>query len=269
VNDLGASMAGEGADAGPAADVVSEIVAAGGAAISDTTDVAAIDGGEGVVSAALAAFGRLDIVVNTAGIIRWAGPPEVDAENLQRHLDVHLLGSFHTVRAAWPHFAAQAYGRVVMTTSGGVFGLGNNTGYAAAKGAVIGLMRSLAVAGEPSGIKVNAVAPAAMTRMAGRGSEEQASQLDPALVAPMAAYLAHEDCPVTGEIYAAGAGRFARIFLATTPGSVPTAAPTIESVADTWAEINAESGYAVPKDLMAWSAGFLAEAEAGDAFRKL
>jgi len=257
VNDLGSSMTGEGSDVSPAESVTSEIVAAGGAAVSDSHDVSTVDGGEKVVSHALSAFGRIDVVINNAGIIQWAGPPEVDATNIQRHLDVHVMGSFNTVRAAWPHLESQGYGRLVMTTSSGIFGLPNNTGYAAAKGGVIGLTRSLAVAGAWGGIKVNAIAPAAMTRMAGGGTDEMAQQMDPALVAPMAAYLAHEECPVSGEIYAAGAGRFSRIFIAMTPGNVRAGTPTIESVAAQWPQINAEPDYVVPSDLMSWSASFL------------
>src|SRR5207237_2804781 len=112
----------------------------------------------------------------------------------------------HTKRGAWPVMVAQQYGRIVMTTSSGMFGLPNNTSYAAAKGAVVGLARSLATAGADHGIKVNLIAPGALTRMAGPGSAP--AEMSPDLVAPMAAFLAHEDCPVTGEIYAAGFGRF-------------------------------------------------------------
>jgi NAD(P)-dependent dehydrogenase (short-subunit alcohol dehydrogenase family) len=145
-----------------------------------------------------------------------------------------------------------------MTTSSGVFGLPNNTSYAAAKGGVIGLTRSLAVAGKKHGIKANAIAPAAMTRMAGDVPEAVAQRMDPDLVAPMAAYLAHEDCPVTGEIYAAGAGRFSRIVLASTPGYVhDQLLPTVEDVAANWSAINDETDYTVPANLMAWSADFM------------
>ena len=157
-------------------------------------------------------FGRVDILVNNAGIVRWAGFPEADADNLDRHLAVHVGGSFNTTRAAWPHMVERGYGRIVMTGSTGMFGLPNNLSYAAAKGAVVGLARSLATAGAAHGIKVNVIAPAAFTRMAGRGPD--IPEMAPELVAPMAAFLAHEDCPVTGEIYTAGAGRFARIFIA-------------------------------------------------------
>ncbi len=210
-----------------------------------------------MVDAAVGRFGRIDVLINNAGIIRWAGLPAVDEDNLTRHLAVHTVGSFNTALAAWPHMTAQGYGRIVMTTSSGVFGLPNNTSYATAKAAVIGLTRSLAVAGAKHGILVNLIAPAAMTRMAGGAGGAPA--MDAESVAPMAAYLAHEDCPVTGEIYAAGAGRFARIFVATTPGYVhPGADATVEDVAANWATINDEAGYLVPADLMSWSTTFLA-----------
>jgi hypothetical protein len=113
----------------------------------------------------------------------------------------------------------------------------------------------LSTAGVPHGIKVNAIAPAAYTRMAGPGAAAPAMSAD--RVAPMAAFLAHEDCPVSGEIYAAGFGRFARIFIASTDGYVhPTEEPTIEDVAQNWATINDETGSYVPADLDAWSAAF-------------
>jgi len=265
INDLGGSMEGAGADAQPARDVAAEIVAAGGAAIADSSDIATVAGGQAVVDTAIEQFGRVDIVVNNAGIIRWAGFPEADADNLERHLAVHLGGSFNTTRAAWPHMVEQGYGRIVMTTSTGMFGLPNNLSYAAAKAAVIGLTRSLAVAGAEHGIKINLIAPAAYTRMAGDPTSEPDSpgaapaQLSPDLVAPMVGFLAHKDCDVSGEIYAAGAGRLARIFIASTEGYLhPDPDLTIEDVARNWAAINDEAGYYVPADLGGWSAHFMA-----------
>ena len=223
VNDLGGSMEGVGADAEPASTVAAEIVAAGGVAIADTSDVATTAGAEALVDAAVEQFGRLDILVNNAGIIRWAGFPEADADNLARHLAVHVGGSFNTTRAAWPHMVEQGYGRIVMTTSTGMFGLPDNLSYATAKAAVIGLTRSLTTAGAAHGIKVNLIAPAAMTRMAGRPPPDSTT-MSPDLVAPMVAFLAHEACPVSGEIYTAGAGRFARIFIAVDRGLTSTQA---------------------------------------------
>ena len=259
VNDLGGSMEGVGADAEPASTVAAEILATGGVAIADNSDVATPAGAQALVDSAIAQFGRLDIVINNAGIVRWAGFPEADADNLASHLAVHVTGSFNTTRAAWPHMFQQEYGRVVMTTSAGMFGLPNNVSYAAAKGAVIGLTRSLTTAGAAHGIKVNLIAPAAVTRMAGKSADDTGSpQMSPDLVAPMAAFLAHEDCPVSGEIYAAGAGRFARIFIASTQGYVHAGSePTIENVAENWATINDETGYYVPTDLPDWSAAFM------------
>lgn len=255
VNDLGSSMEGEGVDAGPASAVAAEIAAAGGIAIADKSDVATEPGAHALVDAAVEQFGRIDILVNNAGIIRWAGFPEADADNLDRHLAVHVNGSFNTTRAAWPHMVEQHYGRVVMTTSAGLFGLPTNLSYATAKGAVIGMTRSLSTAGARRGIKLNLIAPAAGTRMGGEGMEGMA----PELVAPMVAFLAHEDCPVNGEIYAAGAGRFARIFIAQSPGYLhPAGEPTVEDVAEHWANINDETGYHVPAGLIDWSTSFMA-----------
>jgi NAD(P)-dependent dehydrogenase (short-subunit alcohol dehydrogenase family) len=257
VNDLGGSIEGEGADTTPADDAVAEIVAAGGDAIADAHDVSDVAGANALVERALERFGRVDVLVNNAGIMRWAGMPEVDAESLDRHLAVHVGGSFNATRAAWPYMAAQGYGRIVMTTSSGVFGLPNNTAYATAKGGVIGLARSLAVAGRKCGIKVNCIAPGAMTRMAGPAPSD-APEMAPERVAPMVAFLAHDDCPVTGEIYAAGFGRFARVFVATTEGWIGDPGATVEDVAAHWDAINDEAGYSVPADLRSWSAHFTA-----------
>lgn len=257
VNDLGSSMEGSGSDEGPALSVAREITDAGGAAIADTSDVSDPAGAGSLVTAAVGTYGRVDILINNAGIIRWAGPPDVDEENLHAHLAVHAEGTFNTVRAAWPHMAGRRYGRIVNTTSTGIFGLANNTSYATAKAAVIGLTRSLAVAGARVGIRANLVAPAASTRMAGPSGGQA---LDPRLVAPLACYLAHEECPVTGEIYAAGAGRFARVFIGVTQGWVRQN-PTVEDIAGNWDAIGDESGYSVPAALMDWSSRFLAHLE--------
>jgi len=256
VNDLGGSMDGVGSDPGPASTVATEIVDAGGYALADGRDVSTAAGAQALIEATVERYGRVDILINNAGIIRWAAMPEVDAENLASHLAVHVAGSFNTTRAAWPFMLERRYGRIVMTTSAGVFGLENNTSYATAKGGVIGLARSLAIAGARHGISVNCVAPAAVTRMAGAVADSP--PMSPDLVAPLVAFLAHEDCPVTGEIYAAGAGRFARIFVAETQGYVQTEnPPTVEDVADHWSAINDERGYTIPTDLNAWSAAFL------------
>jgi NAD(P)-dependent dehydrogenase (short-subunit alcohol dehydrogenase family) len=267
VNDLGGAMDGVGADSGVATSVAGEIVTAGGAAIANGDDVADAGGAQALIDAAVEQFGRLDVLINNAGIIRWAGFPQADAENLASHLAVHVAGSFNTTRAAWPHMVEKGYGRIVMTTSSGVFGLPENLSYATAKGAVIGLTRSLTLAGAAHGIKINLIAPAAVTRMAGAaagkadptGGGAGSTETSPDLVAPMVAFLAHESCPVSGEIYSAGFGRFARIFIASTEGYVHgTPHPTIEDVAAHWATINDARGYYIPPDLMSWSSTFMA-----------
>jgi NAD(P)-dependent dehydrogenase (short-subunit alcohol dehydrogenase family) len=150
-----------------------------------------------------------------------------------------------------------------MTTSSGIFGLPKNLSYATAKGGVIGLTRSIATMSAAHGIKVNLIAPAAMTRMAGPGADpdDTTSPMAPGQVAPLVAFLAHEACPVNGEMYTAGAGRFARIFIASTPGYV-AAEPTIEDVAEHWDEINDVEGYVIPRDLPDWSTSFLAHLQA-------
>ena len=255
VNDLGGSMDGAGADAGVAAVVAAEIERSGGEAVADASDVSTPDGGRSLIDVAVERFGRIDILVNNAGIIRWAGFPEADEDNLQRHLAVHTVGSFLTARAAWPHFTEQQYGRIVMTTSSGVFGLPTNISYATAKGGVIGLTRSLATAGYKQGIRVNLIAPAAVTRMAGDGG---AAEMTPDQVAPLVAYLAHESCPVNGEMYAAGAGRFARMYLASTPGYVHPGEASLEDVAAHWDAINDVTDSYIPRDLLQWSRTFLA-----------
>ena len=175
---------------------------------------------------------------------------------------MHVLGSFNTTRAAWPRMVEQGYGRIVMTTSSGMFGLPTNLAYATAKAGVIGLTRSLATAGAHHGIKINVIAPAAMTRMAGREpvDEPGAAPMAPDLVAPMVAFLAHERCP--GERRGVrGRRRPLRPHLHRPDRGVPRrrpARPTVEDVAQHWAEINDERGYSVPADLMGWSAAFLA-----------
>ncbi len=214
VNDLGGDKLGFGADEGPAHGVVEEIAAAGGTAVADTANIGTEEGARGLIDHAVTEFGGIDIVVNNAGISVFAGPLEVDYANYERTMAVHVAGSLFTTVAAWPHFVEQGYGRVVMTTSTGVFGLPDNLTYATAKGAVIGMARSMTVAAGDSDIRINILSPAAMTRRGDQKSSISATAaqqaalayMDPAWVSPMMAYLAHEDCQARGEIYGAGGG---------------------------------------------------------------
>ena len=269
VNDVGGTKEGEGSDAGPASEVAEQIRAAGGTAVADTGDVGREEGCHALVATAIREFGRIDIVVNNAGISRFATFPDADAENLERTLDVHVRGTWHTTRAAWPHMVRQGYGRVVTTTSTGMFGLADNLAYATAKGALIGFTRSLAVEAASHGILVNCIAPNAVTRPSTSAAKPnittapqdpaRAQAMQAGLVSPMVAYLAHEDCPVNGEILVAGGHRFARWFLGVTPGyqSASEGAPTVEEIAGHWAEINDQDGYYVPENLHGWASRFL------------
>lgn len=263
VNDLGGSTSGSGSDVGPATAVADEIVAAGGVAVGNAADVSTEDGAAGIIAAAIATYGRVDIVVNNAGIVRWAEMPDVDVAALQHTLDVHLIGSFNVTRAAWPHMVEQGYGRVIMTTSTGMLGLPGNLAYAAAKAGLVGMTRNMRLTGAKHGININLLAPVAYTRMGGAsGSDPDPADapptMAPGLVSPIVAYLCHERCDVSGEIFAAGGGRFSRIFIAATEGYVQTDRdPTPEDVAANWATINDEAGYYVPADLPAWATEYL------------
>lgn len=245
VNDVGSSLAGSGTDGDPATAVVEEIRAAGGNAIASAADVGDPDAAASIVDAAVAAFGRVDVVLANAGILAPDGVPELTVDALERHLRVHVVGSYNVVRAAWPRLVAQGYGRVVLTSSVGFFGGPRLLAYSTAKGGVVSLARSLALAGAEHGIAVNVVAPAADTRMIGDPELRAYSNIPPQAegaargperAVPMVALLAHERCPVNGEMLVTGLGRYSRIVLAETPGIV---APELdaEGLLARWPEV--------------------------------
>jgi NAD(P)-dependent dehydrogenase (short-subunit alcohol dehydrogenase family) len=268
VNDVGGSAGGVGHDKGPADEVAAQIRADGGTAVANYGDVSTVEGGRSVVDTAVGEFGRIDILVNNAGNMVWAGLPEATIETIEAHWAVHVRGSFNTCYAAWPYLVKQNYGRVVLTTSVGIFGLSDNLGYATAKASLIGMAKSMTVGRGDRNITINCIAPNAMTRLGVHPGDEAARArqqpsaplLDPALVAPMAAYLSHESCDVSGEVYVAGAGRFSRLFVGSTAGYLhpDPARATVDDVAANWAAINDETGYYVPGTLMDWAGQFLA-----------
>jgi NAD(P)-dependent dehydrogenase (short-subunit alcohol dehydrogenase family) len=250
VNDFGTTMDGGGSDTTLAEAVSREINNDGGVSVADASDISTIVGATQLVDTTLAAFGQIDIVVNNAGIIRFVDFDSDDVDNLHRHLAVHIDGSYNVTKAAWPHLVAAGYGRVVNTTSTGVFGLANLVSYGAAKGGVIGLSKALADAGKNQGIKVNALAPLARTRMAsGDPSLGPPPDLPPEEASAVMAYLAHESCPVSGEIYLAGGGYAARIFLGEVDGYKQRGLSP-EDVRDNWAEINDTSTFRIPADTL-------------------
>jgi len=264
VNDLGSpTMGGQDHDPGPADAVVSAIRASGGTAVANSDSVATRGGAEAMVAQALAEFGRLDIVVNNAGIIRNRTFLNIGPDELEPVLDVHVKGAFFVARPAYEHMKQQGYGRIVNTSSGsGLFGSFGQSAYAAAKAAIMGFTKTLAIEGARYGIKVNAVAPGALTRMTGDvlGDDSPAAaqmglagadleaRMGPHQVAPVVAYLAHRSCTISGETLSAAGGRVGRVFVASTPG-IHDRDLDVESVADHIDEIMAETGYVVPRDV--------------------
>src|SRR3954447_17165003 len=248
VNDLGGSVSGEGEGSqGPAHTVAKEIEDAGGVAVADTNSVATPEGGEAVVQTALDAFGRVDIVINNAGILRDKTFHNMTAEFVDPVIDVHLRGAFWVTKPAWIKMREQGYGRIVNTASNsGILGNFGQANYGAAKMGLVGFTRVLAAEGAKYNIKTNAIAPVARTRMTEDILGSMVERLDPRLVSPLVAWLAHEDCPVTGEIYSAAGGRIARMFIGLTPGWYSPDL-TIEDVRDHWDEIRDEKGYTVPR----------------------
>jgi NAD(P)-dependent dehydrogenase (short-subunit alcohol dehydrogenase family) len=246
VNDVGGSVNGEGGSKGPADATAREIVDLGGIAVADVHSVATPEGGEAIVQTALDTFGQIDIVINNAGILRDKTFQNMTPELLEPVLDVHLKGAFYVTRPAWVKMREQRYGRVLCTTSNsGILGNFGQSNYGAAKMGLVGFTRVLAAEGARYNIKVNAIAPVARTRMTEDLFGTMADNLDPALVSPIAAWLVHEDCPVTGEVYSAAGGRIARFFTGLTPGYYNPKL-TVEDVRDQFAAIRDEKGYTVP-----------------------
>ncbi|MET7769988.1 SDR family NAD(P)-dependent oxidoreductase [Nocardia sp. NPDC005366] len=255
VGDLGARTDGSGVDGDdPAADVVSEINAAGGKAVASTGDVSTDEGADALVDAAVSSFGKLDAVINNAGIVRTAPFDEVPYEEYQRHLDVHYFGTLRVCRAAWPHLLESDAPRIVNTISQAMLGNPGMSHYGGSKGAVFGLTRNLALAGLDKGIKVNAIAPGAGTRMAEAAAETLSPEimeymrtsLLPEHVAPVAAYLVHPSCEVTGEVFNVAGGIVNRLALVNTVG-IHDPRLSIETVAERFEQIMAITPEAAPQ----------------------
>lgn len=257
VNDLGGSVDGTGSSSSAAQLVVDEIKAAGGEAVADTNSVATPEGGRAIVQTAIDAFDRVDIVINNAGILRDKAFHNMDPDLLNPVLDVHLKGAFYVTQPAFVKMREQGFGRIISTSSAaGVFGNFGQTNYGAAKMGLVGFTRVLAVEGARFNIKANAIAPLALTRMTEDILGGLKDKLDPGLVSPLVAFLAHEDCPVSGQLFSVGGGRVAQVFLGETNGYYnPALSP--EDVQDNWEKITDRDGYAVPNNLGEETALFL------------
>jgi NAD(P)-dependent dehydrogenase (short-subunit alcohol dehydrogenase family) len=257
VNDLGVGPDGRGILRSNAEQVVDEIRAAGGEAVADTHSVADEAGAREIVQTALDTWGRLDILVNNAGIAHIAHFDEISSTDIRKVIDVHLMGTVWMCRAAWSVMLDAGYGRIVNTTSGGMFGQENLSIYGTAKGGIFGLTRSLAIEGAAHGIKVNALGPAASTTAMHHLNEacafntmmEEHFPVD--LVSPAAAYLAHEECEVSGAYLEVGGGNVAMRVFGINAGFHDVALTT-EAVRDNLATIVDKSTTAIIPDF--WEA---------------
>jgi len=249
VNDVGAPADGTSEGRRPAQCVADEINDVGGTALADTRSVSEPGGAAAMVQAAVDSFGRIDIVVNNAGILRDKSFLGMTPELLDPVLDVHLKGSIHVTRAAWAHFREQGYGRVILTSSAaGLFGNPGQANYASAKSSLIGLMNVLVPEGRKYNINTNVISPVAETQMTSHVIGRLAGLVGPELVSPVVGYLVHESCEVTGHIYSVGGGRVARVFVGLTRGWGQPGQPfDIEDVRNHLAEIENLTGFTIPK----------------------
>jgi NAD(P)-dependent dehydrogenase (short-subunit alcohol dehydrogenase family) len=250
VNDLGGALDGTGASTGPAAEVVELIAKNGGEAVANAGNVATPEGAEEIIQTARDAFGRIDIVVNNAGILRDKSFGKMTVEEFDSVLAVHVRGSFLVSRAAFPHMKEQRYGRIVNTSSpAGLFGSFGQANYSTAKMGLVGLTKTLGIEGARAGIKANAIAPIAWTRMTeALLPAEFEERFTPDRVSPLVAFLAHESCETSGEVFSVGAGHIARVFVAEGPGW-RTDDLSIEAIRDNWDAILTEQPYVQPISL--------------------
>ncbi|HEY5889659.1 MAG TPA: SDR family NAD(P)-dependent oxidoreductase [Acidimicrobiia bacterium] len=249
VNDLGGSVDGSGSSHKAADVVVSEIEAAGGEAVPNYDSVSTRDGGEGIIQTALESFGKVDIVVNNAGILRDKSFANMTLDEVEAVLDVHLKGAFFVSHPAFKVMKENNYGRFVHTTSAsGLFGNFGQSNYGAAKAGLVGLSNVLAIEGEKYGITSNAVAPTARTRMTEDILGPFAEMFDPDQVTPMVVYLCSEANQSTHQVFSVGGGRYARVFIGVNDGwfAGQGDVPDVETLASHLDEIRDISRYEVP-----------------------
>ncbi|MCU1639923.1 MAG: putative short-chain type dehydrogenase/reductase [Nocardia sp.] len=239
VNDLGANRDGTGSGTAVADAVVAEIRAAGGTAVANYDSVATEEGAASLVRTALDEFGAIHGVLNNAGILRDTSFANMNRDDWEAVLRVHLFGAYHVTHAAWGHFREQGHGRIVMATStSGLFGNFGQANYGAAKLGLVGLLNTLAIEGGKYDITVNAVAPMAATRMTTDVAPADLLQrLPPAHVAPVVGYLLSQECDDTGVVLIVGGGSVQRVQLfANKPVLFPDV-PSIDEVRENWSRI--------------------------------
>jgi len=250
VNDLGVDVHGQGS--GPAAQVVvDEITKEGGRAVANMDSVASPEGGQAIVDAAINNFGRVDVVINNAGILRDKSFHNLSFQEMDDIFDVHLRGAFYVSQPAYKVMREQKYGRFLFTSSAaGLFGNFGQTNYSAAKMGLVGLSNTIAIEGAKNGIKSNAIAPVARTRLTEELFGAMAAVTDPEFITPLAMYLCSRNCEVTHEIFSVGAGRYARAFVGVNEGwfSGKGVVPSAEDVAAHIEGIRDLTDYIIPGD---------------------
>ena len=252
VNDLGGSADGSGGGSAMADATVKEITEAGGTAVANYDSVATPEGGKAIIQTALDNFGKVDVLVNNAGILRDKSFLKLTPEELQIVLEVHLKGAFFCTQPAFASMKENGYGRIIMASSGaGIFGNFGQSNYGAAKMGLVGLMNVLAVEGAKYNIKVNTIAPIARTRLTEQLLGPAADALDPNFVTPLVTYLSSEKCELTHEIFDVGGGRYARIFVGMAKGWVAPAGgvPSAEDIFENIDVIRDQEGYSVPESI--------------------
>lgn len=267
VNDVGASMRGEGTDVGVADEVVAEIRAVGGRAVASYDSVEHAPGGDAIVGRALDGFGRLDAVVSNAGIFQTVPFADLESDDWARMVRVHLDGAFHLGQPAFRAMRTGGGGRFVFTaSSAGLFGQPEAAHYAAAKAGIVGLANVIAIEGAPHGILANCVLPFGYTRMVTETAGETAAipevaaffaAIRPELVVPLVVYLASRACGRTHESYSACAGRYARVFVGLGEGWLAAGAddPTAEDVGAQFERVAATEPFTVPGSIFDEVAG--------------
>jgi NAD(P)-dependent dehydrogenase (short-subunit alcohol dehydrogenase family) len=263
VNDLGTDVSGFGKDSAVAEEVADLIRSRGGEAIADDSDVSTPEGGSDLIATTIEHFGRMDVLVNNAGICGSQLFEDATLDDFDHYWRVHVGGPVNTVKAAWPYMVAQRYGKIILVTSvSGLFGLRGQATYAAAKCAVVGLMRILAIEGAEHGILVNTISPGGYTRMHpaamgggsvfGRTQEPAVKQSEATMpveaVAPAIVWLASDSCSETNRIYNVAFGAIQRMAIVIGPGFYdPHLTP--ESIAENYAMVESIEGFSEPGPL--------------------
>jgi 3-hydroxyacyl-CoA dehydrogenase/3a,7a,12a-trihydroxy-5b-cholest-24-enoyl-CoA hydratase len=252
VNDLGGAATGGGKSSAAADKVVAEIKAAGGEAVANYDSV---EDGAAIVKTAIDAFGRIDVVVNNAGILRDSSFPKMTDSDWELIFRVHMLGAFRVTHAAWPYMRDQGYGRIIFTSSAaGIYGNFGQANYSAAKLGLVGLASTLAVEGSKKNIRVNTIAPLAGSRLTETVMpKEVVDALKPEYVSPVVLYLGHEDCKETGGLFEVGGGFVAKLRWERTRGKIWKLGRAIqpENIQKAWSEITDFADATHPENITA------------------